>query len=87
MVLLKNMQLETLLLCIFLKIFKLQKYRRVLFYCFRFRIRINNKIVDMVLLFLIFTIVFPLLLMVPLQGFVLLKIIASVNKIRAICGT
>ena len=66
--------------------FELQKRRRILFSCFKYRILIINKIVQIVLLFLTFTIA-SLLPLATLHRFALLKMTASANKNPAICGT
>ena len=61
--------------------FKLQKHRLALFSCFRYRIRINYKIVDIALLTLTFTIS-PLLFLLPLHWFAWLEITACLNQNR-----
>ena len=61
--------------------FKLQKHRIALFNYFRYRIRINYKIVDIALLTLTFTIL-PLLFLLPLHWFAWLEIIACLNQNR-----
>ena len=56
MFLLQNIQLESLLLYKLFSNFKLPKHQKILVCCFRYRIRINDKIVDSVVLYLAFTI-------------------------------
>ena len=61
--LLRKMQLKSLLLNKLFSNLKLKKHQRILFWCFRYRIRINDKILDIVLL----TSSFTILLVLPLQ--------------------
>ena len=67
----------------FLSNFKLLKHRRILLYCFRYRIWINDKNVDIFKLSPLPLFCFLLLL----HGFVLIEIIASVSKNSVVCGT
>ena len=82
----KKLQLESLLLRNKLfSNFKLQKHCRIFFCCFRYRNGINEKIVDIVLLFL--TSAIASLLLLAFTTWVLLEITASAYKNRVICGT
>ena len=51
----RNIQLENLLLYNFFSSFKLQKHQGILFCCSRYRVRFDDKIAEIVLLFLTFT--------------------------------
>ena len=80
------MQLRSLLINERFSNFKLQKDRRILLCYYRYRIGMNDKIVDIVLLLLTFNID-SLLVLATLHGFALLETSWSANKNRVTCGT